>query len=136
MDWMFFFFFLGTGILKEANEQAPSKLESARHDVDQDVFLMFNVVDENLSWYLDDNVQNCSDPAGVDMDDPEFEESNLMHGDFFSSFLKCFLTQLHVFLFPRTVLLIVKLVFFAPPNPFTNTLGVCVSSETSIYMLF
>ncbi|KAM4545939.1 ferroxidase HEPHL1 isoform 2-T2 [Odontesthes bonariensis] len=67
------------GILKEANEQAPSKSESARHDVDQDVFLMFNVVDENLSWYLDDNIQNCSDPAGVNMDDPEFEESNLMH---------------------------------------------------------
>uniref|UniRef100_A0A8C2XND3 ferroxidase n=1 Tax=Cyclopterus lumpus TaxID=8103 RepID=A0A8C2XND3_CYCLU len=55
------------------------KKESARNDVDQDVFLMFNVVDENLSWYLKDNIQNCSDPAGVNREDPDFNESNLMH---------------------------------------------------------
>ncbi|XP_068456801.1 ferroxidase HEPHL1 isoform X2 [Clinocottus analis] len=65
------------GILKEA--KLESIVESARNDVDQDVFLMFNVVDENLSWYLEDNIQNCSDPAGVDREDPDFEESNLMH---------------------------------------------------------
>lgn len=67
------------GILKTAKEIVPSKPESARNDVDQDVFLMFNVVDENLSWYLEDNIQNCSDPTGVDPDDPDFLESNLMH---------------------------------------------------------
>ncbi|XP_008290705.1 hephaestin-like protein 1 isoform X2 [Stegastes partitus] len=71
------------GILKETNELVSSKpesvVESARNDVDQDVFLMFNVVDENLSWYLKDNIQNCSDPAGIDIEDPDFEESNLMH---------------------------------------------------------
>uniref|UniRef100_A0AAQ4PIB5 ferroxidase n=1 Tax=Gasterosteus aculeatus aculeatus TaxID=481459 RepID=A0AAQ4PIB5_GASAC len=52
---------------------------SPRMDVDQDVFLMFYVVDENLSWYLEDNIQNCSDPAGVYRKDPDFEESNKMH---------------------------------------------------------
>ncbi|XP_068571995.1 ferroxidase HEPHL1 [Cebidichthys violaceus] len=73
------------GILKETNDpvrgqaKLQSVVESARNDVDQDVFLMFNVVDENLSWYLEDNIQNCSDPAGVDQKDPDFEESNLMH---------------------------------------------------------
>lgn len=71
------------GILKEMNELAPSNpeslVESARNDVDQDIFLMFNVVDENLSWYLEDNIQNCSDPDGVDQEDPDFVESNLMH---------------------------------------------------------
>ncbi|XP_069577324.1 ferroxidase HEPHL1 isoform X1 [Brachyistius frenatus] len=71
------------GILKETNELDPSKPEfvnaSARNDVDQDVFLMFNVVDENLSWYLKDNIERCSDPTGVDPEDPDFEESNLMH---------------------------------------------------------
>ncbi|XP_074467992.1 ferroxidase HEPHL1 isoform X2 [Sebastes fasciatus] len=73
------------GILKETNDQVQgqtkpgSVVESARNDVNQDVFLMFNVVDEKLSWYLEDNIQKCSDPAGVDQEDPDFEESNLMH---------------------------------------------------------
>uniref|UniRef100_A0A7N6BX88 ferroxidase n=1 Tax=Anabas testudineus TaxID=64144 RepID=A0A7N6BX88_ANATE len=53
--------------------------KKVRNDVDQDVFLMFSVVDENLSWYLEDNIQSCSDPDGIDPDDPEFDESNLMH---------------------------------------------------------
>lgn len=71
--------------MKETNDpvqgQAESAVESARNDVDQDVFLMFNVVDENLSWYLEDNIERCSDPAGVDHEDLDFEESNLMHGE-------------------------------------------------------
>ncbi|XP_056296217.1 ferroxidase HEPHL1 [Pseudoliparis swirei] len=69
------------GILKETNNpvQDQAKLESVRNDVDQDVFLMFNVVDENLSWYLEDNIQNCSDPGGVNQEDPDFQESNQMH---------------------------------------------------------
>lgn len=73
---------LSAGILKETNDpvQGQTKSES-RNDVDQDVFLMFNVVDENLSWYLDENIQNCSDPYGIDKEDPEFVESNLMHGE-------------------------------------------------------
>ncbi|KAF7665268.1 hypothetical protein LDENG_00142140 [Lucifuga dentata] len=73
------------GILKES-EAGPGQTnpdsvsESARNDVDQDVFLMFNVVDEALSWYLEDNIQTfCTDPAGVNQEDPDFEESNLMH---------------------------------------------------------
>lgn len=78
---------MSAGILKETNDQVQgqtkpgSVVESARNDVNQDVFLMFNVVDEKLSWYLEDNIQKCSDPAGVDQEDPDFEESNLMHGE-------------------------------------------------------
>ncbi|KAF1378555.1 hypothetical protein PFLUV_G00191770 [Perca fluviatilis] len=73
------------GILKETNDpvqgqtEPESVLESVRNDVDQDVFLMFNVVDENNSWYVEDNIQKCTDPAGVDQEDPDFKESNLMH---------------------------------------------------------
>ncbi|XP_061596610.1 ferroxidase HEPHL1 [Cololabis saira] len=67
------------GILKDTNEQASSSSDSARNDVDQDVFLMFTVVDENLSWYLDDNIQTLNDPNGDNVDFPEFEESNQMH---------------------------------------------------------
>lgn len=75
--------FVYVGILKDTSErvQTESAVESVRNDVDQDVFLMFNVVDENLSWYLLDNIQKCSDPAGVDRKDPDFHESNLMHGE-------------------------------------------------------
>ncbi|KAJ8412613.1 hypothetical protein AAFF_G00129490 [Aldrovandia affinis] len=51
-----------------------------RTDVDQEFFLMFTVVDENLSWYMEENIQTfCSDPTGVDPDDEDFQESNLMH---------------------------------------------------------
>ncbi|XP_061217969.1 hephaestin isoform X1 [Neopsephotus bourkii] len=51
-----------------------------RQDVDIDFFLMFSVVDENLSWYLDENIALfCTDPASVDKDDEEFQESNKMH---------------------------------------------------------
>lgn len=52
-----------------------------RQDVDVDFFLMFSVVDENLSWYLDENIVSfCTDPGSVDKDDEEFKESNKMHG--------------------------------------------------------
>lgn len=70
-----------SGILTEAAHSAQGSAESVRNDVDQDVFLMFNVVDENLSWYLQDNIRSCCDPAGVDLEDPDFMESNKMHGE-------------------------------------------------------
>ncbi|XP_075057997.1 ceruloplasmin [Mixophyes fleayi] len=42
--------------------------------------LMFSVIDENLSWYLDENINTyCSDPASVDKEDEDFQESNKMH---------------------------------------------------------
>ncbi|XP_031428174.1 ferroxidase HEPHL1 [Clupea harengus] len=67
-----------TGTLQQ--DEGPDRAELRRVDVDQDFILMFSVVDENLSWYLDENIQMfCSDPAGVDPDDEDFRESNLMH---------------------------------------------------------
>ncbi|XP_061862541.1 hephaestin isoform X2 [Colius striatus] len=51
-----------------------------RQDVDIDFFLMFSVVDENLSWYLDENIALfCTDPGSVDKEDEEFQESNKMY---------------------------------------------------------
>uniref|UniRef100_A0A4W5RRC4 Ceruloplasmin n=1 Tax=Hucho hucho TaxID=62062 RepID=A0A4W5RRC4_9TELE len=46
--------------------------------------LMFTVSDENMSWYLDDNIKTyCTQPSTpttkVDKDDEAFQESNLMH---------------------------------------------------------
>ncbi|XP_053296757.1 ferroxidase HEPHL1 isoform X2 [Pleuronectes platessa] len=64
------------GTLKETKPESVT--DSARNDVDQDVFLMFNIVDENLSWYLEENVNSLSDPDGF-IEDEDFHESNLMH---------------------------------------------------------
>lgn len=47
---------------------------------DAEFILMFSVMDENLSWYLDDNIRTyCSEPSKVDKDDEDFQESNKMH---------------------------------------------------------
>ncbi|XP_049728926.1 hephaestin isoform X2 [Elephas maximus indicus] len=51
-----------------------------RLDVDHNFFLLFSVVDENLSWHLNENIATyCSDPASVDREDEAFQESNRMH---------------------------------------------------------
>ncbi|KAJ7320085.1 hypothetical protein JRQ81_019596 [Phrynocephalus forsythii] len=45
--------------------------------------LMFSIIDENLSWYLDENINTfCLDPSTVDKDDEDFQLSNKMHGEF------------------------------------------------------
>ncbi|XP_078513094.1 ferroxidase HEPHL1 isoform X2 [Lissotriton helveticus] len=49
-----------------------------RTDVDKDFVLMFSVVDENLSWYLDENM-NVNGLQSVDKEDKDFMESNKMH---------------------------------------------------------
>lgn len=42
----------------------------------------FLVIDENLSWHINENIATyCSDPASVDKEDEDFQESNRMHGE-------------------------------------------------------
>ncbi|KAF1490257.1 Hephaestin-like protein 1, partial [Eudyptula minor novaehollandiae] len=42
--------------------------------------LMFSIVDENFSWYLDENINTfCLEPATVDKEDEGFQTSNRMH---------------------------------------------------------
>ena len=48
-------------------------------DVDREIINLFNIFNENMSWYLDENIQRAEDPAGVNVDDEEFYESNLKH---------------------------------------------------------
>lgn len=61
-----------------------------RQDVDNSFFLLFSVVDENLSWHINENIATyCSDPASVDKEDEAFQESNRMHGELGSSGLHC-----------------------------------------------
>lgn len=40
---------------------------------------MFSVMDENLSWYLDKNIEKFTSQY-IDVYDEDFEESNKMHG--------------------------------------------------------
>ncbi|XP_007445479.1 ceruloplasmin-like, partial [Python bivittatus] len=49
-------------------------------NVDKEFFLLATVFDENLSWYLDDNINKfIENPEGVDKEDEDFQESNKMH---------------------------------------------------------
>jgi len=49
-------------------------------DVDRELFTLFEVVDENQSPYLQQNIETyAGDPDSVDPDDEDFGESNLMH---------------------------------------------------------
>lgn len=58
---------------------------------DAEFILMFSVMDENLSWYLEDNIRTyCSEPSKVDKDDEDFQESNKMHCERML-YLGCFL---------------------------------------------
>ncbi|XP_066455265.1 ceruloplasmin [Eleutherodactylus coqui] len=56
------------------------KIEGVEEKQYDEFILMFSVIDENLSWYLDENINTyCSDPGSVDKEDEDFQESNKMH---------------------------------------------------------
>lgn len=58
-----------------------NKYSGARTDVDQEFIIMFTLVDENQSWYLDENIRHfCTEPDSVDKEDAVFQRSNKMHG--------------------------------------------------------
>ncbi|XP_043913648.1 coagulation factor VIII isoform X1 [Protopterus annectens] len=48
---------------------------------DKKRFLLFSAFDENMSWYLNENIQKyCKQPSSVNQLDPDFYRSNIMHG--------------------------------------------------------
>jgi FtsP/CotA-like multicopper oxidase with cupredoxin domain len=67
---------IGPMIITAAGRAKP---DGSPIDVDREFVAMFDVMDENQSHYLDDNIAALSDPNGVDPADEEFGESNLMH---------------------------------------------------------
>ncbi|XP_053501525.1 ferroxidase HEPHL1-like isoform X2 [Ictalurus furcatus] len=75
------------GILQSVSEAMHFQRSSGvtysqvqRTDVDKDFLLLFSVVNENLSWYLDENIQTfCLEPADVDPSDQDFQYSNQMN---------------------------------------------------------
>ncbi|NXT82821.1 FA8 factor, partial [Zapornia atra] len=47
---------------------------------DKTRLVLFSIFDENLSWYLEENIRRfCTDPTHVDTQDPQFYASNVMH---------------------------------------------------------
>ncbi|MGH0145207.1 UNVERIFIED_CONTAM: hypothetical protein FKN15_071274 [Acipenser sinensis] len=49
-------------------------------NVDKEFHLLATVSDENLSWYLEDNIKMfAGKPSEVNVDDEDFQESNKMH---------------------------------------------------------
>ncbi|XP_077344389.1 ceruloplasmin-like [Lithobates pipiens] len=56
----------------------PGVLEKKKNR--EEYVLLFTVMDENLSWYFYENINNyCTNPASVDTEDVDFQESNLKH---------------------------------------------------------
>lgn len=48
--------------------------------MDEEFFLLFSVMDENMSWYLDENIEMFGSNK-TDVEDEDFQESNKMHGN-------------------------------------------------------
>jgi hypothetical protein len=60
--------------------RGQAKPDGSPKDIDREFVTMFEVSDENNSWYLDENIKRYpGKPARIDKDDEEFHESNLMH---------------------------------------------------------
>ncbi|HEY9619773.1 MAG TPA: multicopper oxidase domain-containing protein [Crinalium sp.] len=61
--------------------QGFAKPDGSPQDVDREVMTLLLVSDENQSWYLDENIRHSLEEAAehLDIEDEEFEESNLMH---------------------------------------------------------
>ncbi|TRY54503.1 hypothetical protein DNTS_009213 [Danionella cerebrum] len=59
----------------------PKTLKSGNQkNVEKEFHLLATVFDENLSWYLDDNINRYTkQPKSVNKDDEDFQESNKMH---------------------------------------------------------
>lgn len=49
--------------------------------MNKEIFVLFHVVDENLSWYIDESIKEFSpDKTLLDKNDEAFKHGNLIHG--------------------------------------------------------
>lgn len=72
-----------TGLVGPIIVAAPGTLDpdGRPKDVDREFVTLFMVNNENASWLIDRNIATYAGrPRSVDPADPDFEESNLMHG--------------------------------------------------------
>ena len=58
--------------------RGEAKGDGSPKSVDREFVTLYTVMDENKSWYLDDNIAAYTN-AAVDVDGEDFVESNLMH---------------------------------------------------------
>uniref|UniRef100_A0A8B9GK98 Coagulation factor VIII n=1 Tax=Amazona collaria TaxID=241587 RepID=A0A8B9GK98_9PSIT len=57
-------------------------MDQRGNQVDRTRLVLFSVFDENRSWYLEENIRRfCTDAAHVDIQDPQFYASNVMHSE-------------------------------------------------------
>jgi FtsP/CotA-like multicopper oxidase with cupredoxin domain len=60
--------------------KGAAKADGTPADVDREFVTLFEIFDENMSWYLDDNIAALpGKPAKFDRDNADFVESNKMH---------------------------------------------------------
>ena len=67
---------VGVIVVTAAGEAGP---DGKPADVDREFVTLFTVFDENVSWYLDDNIGRFIEGPAVDPEDEDFVEGNLMH---------------------------------------------------------
>ena len=54
--------------------------DGTRKDIQKEFYMIFHVLDENESWYLDENMRNSGiDPMKFNKADKSFKESNMMY---------------------------------------------------------
>ncbi len=64
----------------EVTRQGMARADGSPSDVDREVFVLFSVMNENESPFLEDNLHRFAQrPYPHDLDEDEFVESNLMH---------------------------------------------------------
>jgi hypothetical protein len=63
----------------EITRRGMARADGSPRDVDRELFVLFSVMNENASPFLEDNVLRYAKPPDPGPDDEEFEESNLMH---------------------------------------------------------
>ncbi|XP_028443548.1 ceruloplasmin-like [Perca flavescens] len=88
-DCLSYLYYSGVDPVKDTNSGLvgpllicrPGSLKKGQQkNYDKEFHLMATIFDENLSWYLDDNIKSlCTVPSAVNKEDEGFIESNKMH---------------------------------------------------------
>ncbi len=67
---------VGAIVVTAAGKARP---DGSPADVDREFVTLFSVFDENVSWYLDENIARFVEGPAPDPEDEAFDEGNLMH---------------------------------------------------------
>lgn len=60
--------------------KGKAKADGSPMDIDREFISLFHIYNENKTWYLEENIKEfIGAEAEIDVEDEEFEESNLMH---------------------------------------------------------